>query len=116
MFKLRKSLEILLLVLMATFSNEILAQDQEYEYAVVYAEERDFANGYRVTVDLGETPEQIKLGEEYSEILDKKKSLAAVINFMAHHRFDFVQAVTTSSSYQGTGSTDGPVFFFRRKL
>lgn len=115
MNKLKNPL-VVIIILMATFSNEIMAQEQEYEYAVVLIRPRDAAKGLRVSVDLGDTPEQVKQGREYSEILDKKESYTAVLNFMPRQGFEFIETAISSTAHQGTSATFSTIFIFRRKL
>jgi hypothetical protein len=49
-----------------------------------------------VEVDFGDTPEQIKAGKEYSEMLTDKKSFAAILNYMAENSLSLLKRVTMS--------------------
>ena len=73
----------------------------------------------KVVVDLGDTPEQIKAGEEYSEELNNKKSYAAILNHMVSNQFELVETIVLQESftYQGTGSgwISGIVFIMKKK-
>lgn len=94
--------------------NEILVQS--YSYAYITVQGKTFGKKLHVNVDLGDTPEQIKAGKEYSEILTNKKSYAAILNYMAEQNFELVESRDISFSYQGTGGTAGIIFIMRKKL
>lgn len=84
-------------------------------YAIISAEGKGLGKKLKVDVDLGDTPEQIKAGKEYSEILTNKKSYAAVLNYMAENDFELVESRDINFSYQGTGGTAGIIFIMRKK-
>lgn len=94
-------------------------QDQTYAYAYISIEGRVFSKKLNVTVDFGDTPEQIKVGEEYSKVLTNKKSYAAILNYMVENEFELVETIALeyNSSYSGTGSggTAGIIFIMRKK-
>ena len=108
---------------LSAFSQETgvknLNQDQEYEYAVIKVEGKEFSKKLKVAVDFGDTPEQIKDGNDYSEILTNKKSYAAILNYLVKSKFELVETfeLVKNSSYQGTGSggTSGIVFIMKKK-
>jgi len=68
----------------------------------------------KVEVNLGDTPEQMKAGKEYSEKLTGKKSYAAILNFMVQNEFELVQTLGYTEAYSGTGGTTG-IFFIMKK-
>jgi len=90
-------------------------QVQQYSYAYIAVYGKLFSKKLKVEVDFGDTPEQIKAGKEYSEILTNKKSYAAVLNYIVENQFDLVETLDYSETYQGTGGTYGIVFIMRKK-
>ncbi len=106
---------IVLAIVFTTFSTDLFAQDQVYKYAYISVSGKDFSKKLKVKVDLGDTPEQIKAGDEYTEILTNKKSYAAVLNHMADNQFELVETHENISSYQGSGGTYGIVFIMKKK-
>jgi hypothetical protein len=93
-----------------TYSN----QSDTYFYAFITIEGKAFSKKLKVEVDLGDTPEQVNAGKEYSEILTNKKSYAAVLNYMADEQYELVESRDYSFSYQGTGGTYGIIFIMRK--
>ena len=73
----------------------------------------------KIIVDLGDSPEQIKLREEYSDVLTNRKSYAAILNYMVENEYELVETLTLEegSSFQGTGSggTSGVIFIMKRR-
>lgn len=90
-------------------------QTQTYTYAYITIKGKGFGKKLKVDVDLGDTPEQVAAGEEYSEILTNKKSYAAVLNHMADNQYELVESRDYNFSYQGTGGTYGIIFIMRKK-
>ena len=90
-------------------------QDQTYSYAYISIYGKLFSKKLKVEVDFGDTPEQIKAGKEYSELLTNKKSYAAVLNYMVENQFDLVETLDYNETYQGSGGTSGVVFIMRIK-
>ena len=92
---------------------------QKYSYAYISVSGKMFSKKLKVIVDLGDTPEQIKLGEEYSDVLTNRKSYAAILNYMVDNEYELVETLTLeeSSSAQGTGygGTSGVIFIMKRK-
>lgn len=93
-----------------------LFQYKRYEYAYVSVQAKGVSSKFKVEVDLGDTPEQIKIGKEYSENLTNKKSYASVLNFMASKHFELVTTRDDNLAYQGTGLTFGIIFIMRKKV
>jgi hypothetical protein len=116
---MKNIVSIIFVFLFFAFSSNLFAQHQNYEYAYISVEGRLFSKKLKVVVDLGETPEQIKNGEKYSELLSGKKSYAAILNFLVESQFELIETIVLQegSSYQGTGSsgTSGVVFIMRKK-
>lgn len=90
-------------------------QSEHYNYAYITLAGKGFGKKLKVDVDLGDTPEQIRAGKEYSEILTNKKSYAAVLNHMADNQYELVESRDYSFSYQGTGGTYGIILIMRKK-
>ena len=88
--------------------------DQKYAYAYISIKGKLFSKKLNVEGDFGDTPEQIKAGKEYSEILSNKKSYAAVLNYMVESQFELVETLDHFSAFQGTGETEGIVFIMRK--
>jgi hypothetical protein len=91
-------------ILLTAFPLAIFAQGETYSYAYIAIEGKLFSKKLNVSVDLGDTPEQIKAGAEYSEKLSNKKSFAAVLNFMVDNQFELVETLDYTSNYQGQAS------------
>lgn len=88
---------------------------QTYSYAYITVEGKAFGKKLKVTVDLGDKPEQIQTGNEYSEILTNKKSYAAVLNYMSEKDYELVESRDISYSVQGTGGSSGIILIMRKK-
>lgn len=108
-------LTIILAVFLTAFSNELVAQNQDYSYAYISVNGKLFSKKLKVEVDFGDTPEQIVAGKKYSEILTNKTSYAAVLNYMVENQFELVETLDFIDTYQGTGGTSGIVFIMRQK-
>lgn len=100
-----------MLILLIGFS----AFSQKYSYAVITVTERELSKKFNVKVDVGDTPLQIKIGEELSEKLHKIKSQAAVLNFMSSEGFELFETKDISSSYNGSGGSNGVVLIMRKQ-
>jgi hypothetical protein len=94
-------------------------KDQAFSYAYISVEGKLFSKKLKVEVDFGDTPEQIKAGQDYTELLTNKKSYAAILNYMVENEFELVETLTLegNSSYQGTGSggTSGIIFIMKKR-
>lgn len=109
---------ILLVALTFFFSADLIAQDKDaLSYAYIVIEGRTLSRKLNIRVDFGDSPEQIKAGQEYSELLTGKKSVAAILNHMAENRFELVETLTvTDGAFEGTSSgTSGIIFIMKRK-
>ena len=93
--------------------------NKAFSYAYISVSGKLFSKKLKVVVDLGDSPEQIKLGEEYSDTLTNRKSYAAVLNYMVENNYELVETLTLvdNSSFQGTGSggTSGVIFIMKRR-
>lgn len=120
-------MKILLTLLLVTtfvlpsFSQEVKAnneqiqiQDSTITYAYILVEGKTFSKKLKVNVDFGDSPEQIKVGKEYSERLTNKKSYAAILNYMVLSGFELVQTLDYTDSYAGSGGTSGIVFIMKK--
>lgn len=99
------------------FPKEPAAQEQHssYSYAFVTISNRVLSKKLKVEVDLGDSPEQIKMGAQYGELLSDKKSHAAVLNFMAQKQFELVETLDYNRLEEGTGGTSGLAFIMRKR-
>ena len=92
---------------------------QAFSYAYISVSGKLFSKKLKVIVDLGDSPEQIKLREEYSDVLTNRKSYAAILNYMVENEYELVETLTLEegSSFQGTGSggTSGVIFIMKRR-
>ena len=95
--------------------SEIENPGKTYTYAYVRIQGKAFSKKLKVEVDFGDTPEQQEASEQYSEVLTNKKSFAAVLNYMASNKFELVQTLELTESFQGSGGTSGIVFIMRKK-
>lgn len=84
-------------------------------YAFIEMHRNSFNDKIRIDVDLSDTPEQIKTGKEYTELLTNKKSYAAILNFMEQNQFKLVQSLVLTENVQGSGGSSGMVFIMRKK-
>jgi len=108
-------LTFILALVLATFSLDTFAQNEGYSYAYIAIYGKLFSKKMKVNVDFGDTPEQIRAGDEYSENLSNKKSYAAVLNYMVENQFELVETLDYTYNYQGSGGTSGIVFIMRKK-
>ena len=95
---------------------EIKPQTQSYSYAYIVIEGKGFSKKLKVDVDLGDSPDQIKSGKEYSDILTNKKSYAAILNYMSENQFELLESIDNSLSVKDTGGPSGIVFIMRKKI
>jgi hypothetical protein len=114
MKKVRIVLSGILIVLFTSFSTDSKAQEQTYTYAYISIAGRLFSKKLAVQVDFGDTEEQIADGEKFSEFLSEKKSYAAVLNYMVDNKFELVETLDYTYSYEGSGGTSGVVFIMRK--
>ena len=102
------------------FSQHIQAEkDPGLSYAYISIKGKIFSKRLKVEVDFGDTPEQMKAGQQYSEILTDKKSYAAVLNYMVENDFELVDTLTLESHSiaggTGSGGTSGIIFIMKKK-
>ncbi len=113
------ALTIIIVLTFSLVSSELFGQDRTFSYAYISIKGKLFSKKIKVIVDFGDTPEQIKTGEEYSEILSNKRSYAAILNYMVENQFELVETLTLvdNSSFQGTGDggTSGIIFIMRKE-
>tara|TARA_R110002012_G_scaffold322087_1_gene555013 strand:+ start:58024 stop:58374 length:351 start_codon:yes stop_codon:yes gene_type:complete len=102
-------------IVLILLSQVSIAQDQNYSYAYISISGKILSKKLIVEVDLGDTPEQISEGQQYSRVLTNKKSYAAVLNYMVENQFELVETLNITSNFEGTGGTEGIVFIMRRK-
>lgn len=88
---------------------------KNFEYAYISVQGKVLSKKLRVTVDLGDSEEQIRRGEQFSEKLNNKKSYASILNYMVDNNFELVETLHYSSLSQGTGGTNGIVFIMRKE-
>jgi hypothetical protein len=101
------------------FSQIEKEERQTISYAYISVSGKLFSKKLNVIVDLGDMPEQITAGQEYSQVLTNKKSYASILNNMVENDFELVDTLTLEegSSYQGTGGagTSGIIFIMKKK-
>lgn len=91
---------------------EVSAQYDIDLYAFISIENKDLSKKAKVKVDFGDTPDQVKIGKVYSEILSEKKTYAAILNFMVEDQFEFVETIDLANISKGT---IGLVFVMKKK-
>ena len=96
-------------------TSTVTQTDKSSSYAYILVEGKVFSKKLKVSVDLGDSPEQLKAGKEHSEKLTNKKSYAAVRNYMVENQFELVETLDYTDSYSGSGGTSGIVFIMRKK-
>lgn len=92
--------------------------DKKYtneHFAYILIEGRFLSKKLKVNVDLGDTPEQLAIGKQFSEKLTNKKSYAAVLNYMTDNGYSLVETLDYNQTYSGTGGTSGIVFIMKRR-
>jgi len=87
-----------------------------YTYAYILVEGRLFSKKLKVKVDLGDSSEQLKEGEEHSRKLTDKKSYAAILNYMVENQYELSQTLDYTLSSDGDGGTSGIVFIMKKPL
>jgi len=85
------------------------------KYAHVSINGKAFTKKLKVEVDFGEEPDQIAKGEEYSAILNNKKSFASILNYMEENGYELVQSMEIIFMINGGGGTQGIQFIMREK-
>jgi len=112
--------KILLISLFICFSHSSFSQDlnknatPKYSYSYITVMGKIFSKKLNVEVDLGDAPEQIELGKNYSELLNNKKSYAAILNYMAEKKFELVESRDIVQSYKGSGGSYGIILIMRK--
>lgn len=104
------------------FAQEVKKNNEESQpknktnsFAYILIEGKFLSKKLKVNVDFGDSPEQLKAGKEYSDMLTNKKSYAAILNYMVDNEFELVQTLDYNANYSGTGGTSGIVFIMRKK-
>lgn len=112
--------KLLLIALFICLSQSSFSQDlgknfsPTYSYSYLTVLGQTFSKKLSVEVDLGDSAEQIELGKSYSEILNNKKSYAAILNYMADKKYELVESRDIIGSYQGTGGSYGIILIMRK--
>jgi len=106
---------VIFTLIVLSFSNKSIAQDEQYYYAYLSIHGKLFSKKLNVDVDFGDTPEQIEESSKYTEILSEKKSYAAVLNYMVDLHYELVETMDYTYITQGTGGTSGIAFIMRKK-
>ncbi|WP_442587085.1 hypothetical protein ACSBL2_13650 [Pedobacter sp. AW31-3R] len=94
--------------------NHLPIQKQDKIYAYILVQGKLLSKKLKVKVDFGDTEEQLKAGEEYSQILTNKKSYAAILNYMVENGFELIQTLDYTDVYSGSGGTSGVVFIMKK--
>ena len=89
-------------------------QTLRLSYAYIKIEHRAFSNKLTVFVDLGNTEEQLKEAKLFTDSLNGITSLAAVMNFMSEHGYEYVSSHALVVTAQGTGGTSGLYLIMRK--
>lgn len=96
-------------------SKEYHISNVRYTYAYIFIIGRPFKK-LKVEVDLGDTPEQIKLASDYADILSSKLSYSAILNYMSENDYEFIESRSDMFSFQGTGGSNGIIFIMRKRV
>lgn len=118
---MRKFIMTILIAIISftAFSQIEKETSQTISYAYISVSGKLLSKKLNVIVDLGDLPEQIKAGQEYSQVLTNKKSYAAILNYMVQNDFELVETLSLEedSSYQGTGGggTSSIIFIMKKK-
>lgn len=87
----------------------------KYSYAHILVEGKAFTKKLKVSVDFGDTEQQLEAGRQFSEKLTNKKSYAAILNAMVESKFELVETLDYTANYGGSGGTSGIVFIMRKR-
>jgi len=114
---IRKGLLLIIGILLANtiVYSQLNAQSSGLEYAYVTVHGKLFSKKLSVTVDFGDEPAQVKLGEQFNSQLTDKTSFVSVLNYMVDNGYELVQAIDYIYISQGTGGTQGLAFLMRQK-
>jgi len=110
----RSFLFILTIVILVTFESSVNAQTNNNEYVYISVTNKFLSRKLNVNVDFGDEVDQIKKGEEFTEILTGKKSMVAVLNYMLKDGYELVNTIEINALSQGTGGTVGLGFIMRK--
>lgn len=91
-----------------------LSQIKDNSYVYITVQGKDFSKKLKVIVDFGDTPELIKLGQEYSDLLTNRKSYAAILNYMAENQFTLVESRDVAVIANGYGGSEGIILIMRK--
>lgn len=121
-----KKVILLLVLILTTYSSYSQSEEsnktkndssfKKYSYAYITVQGKAFSKKLIVEVDFGDTPEQIKAGKEFSEVLTNKKSYAAILNYMSEHDYELIESRDYNFTYMGTGGSSGIILIMRRAL
>tara|TARA_R110000868_G_scaffold258510_1_gene516029 strand:+ start:617 stop:952 length:336 start_codon:yes stop_codon:yes gene_type:complete len=103
------------LVLILSFI--LIAEQSSYaqsHYAYVSVNGKLFSKKLKVDVDFGDEPEQVAKGEEFSEVLNNKKSFASILNYMVANGYELVETLDVIHMQQGNGGTQGIRFIMKK--
>ncbi len=116
------TLTFIVFMSLTTFSQDVTSPT--YSYAYITVERKPFSKQLKVTVDLGDTPEQLKTGEKYSEELTNKESQVAILNYMGERQYELIETRNRDQNFtlqQGVGKTSeirgstAVIFIMRKK-
>lgn len=83
-------------------------------YAFIKVSSKSLSKKLSVEVELGDSNGQEQQAKGFNEILNNKKSYAAILNYMASHGFVLQHTLDLTSSFQGSGGTTGMIFIMRK--
>ncbi len=83
-------------------TNKAEAQTQKYgEYVYIEVHHKFLSKKLKVFMDFGDSPEQIKKGDEYSNKLTGKKSYIAILNYMFEEGYELHYSWITKHLSEG---------------
>lgn len=108
-------LSFVLLITLFSCHTVYSQQHNENSYAYIVVQGKVFSKKLIVEVDLGDTPEQIKQGKEFSDTLMNKKSYAAILNYMSQNKYELVESRDLNFTFQGSGGSSGIVLIMKKR-
>lgn len=85
-----------------------------YDYVYIKVEAKFLSSRLKVTVDLGETEEQIRAAETLSYNLTNKRSQVAILNYMSALGYEVVSSHALNSMKDGDGGSYATVYIMKR--
>lgn len=93
------------------------SEQEEYRvptYAHIQLEPGFWSGKLGVSVDLGNSEEQLEEGKRLSNILSQTRSYAAVLNYMAELGYELINTLNITSTRNGSSGSYAIVYIMRK--